>query len=130
MLGLNIAHIYIKLFISASWCLTLDPYPTVNVTRYNSQSFNCSVDPNWSLAHYYHGGTNIALFKASDGKCKDFVDQSSGRYTTYCDDSTRTFYLTINNVTDDYNGYFIQCIVSYSVEPITYKYTVINVQCK
>ena len=68
------------------------PYPTVDVTRYNSQSFNCSVDPNWSSVTYSYGEINIALFfVAQDGKCKDVGAQSSGLYTTYCDDSTRRF---------------------------------------
>ena len=43
----------------------------------------------------------MAFFGVEDGKCKDAAP-SSGLYTTDCDDSTRTFYLTINNVTDDY----------------------------
>ena len=50
---------------------TLHPYPTVNVTRYNSQSFNCSVDPNWSTVAYYYGLLNIAFFVAQVDKCED-----------------------------------------------------------
>jgi hypothetical protein len=108
----------------------LDPYPTVNVTRYNSQSFNCSVDPNWNTVSYNYDGTNIALFVVQDGKCKDFVDHTSGRYTTDCDVSTRTFYLTINNVTDVYNGKIIQCEVTYSTGTRSEIQSFINVQCK
>ena len=130
MLGRNIAHTYIKLFISAIWCLTLDPYPRVNVTRYNRQSFNCNVETSWSAVAYNYDSTNIALFTVGNvGKCKDFVDQSSGLYTTYCDDSTRTFYLTINNVTDVYNRETIECKLFYA--GINSKIeSLINVQCK
>jgi hypothetical protein len=63
------------LLFSAIWCLTLDPYPRVNVTRYNSQSFNCSVDPNWTSVAYNYGSTNIAFFVVQNGTCKDFADQ-------------------------------------------------------
>jgi hypothetical protein len=54
------------------------------------------------------------LFVVQDDKCIDFVDHSLGRYTTYCDDTSSMFYLTINNVTDDYNEKTIQCRVVYS----------------
>jgi hypothetical protein len=108
----------------------LDPYPTVNVTRYNSQSFNCSVDPNWNAVSYDYGETNIAFFGVQDGKCKDFVDHSSGLYTTACGVSTRTFYLTINNVTDVYNGGTIECTVAHSTGDRSQKQSLINVQCK
>jgi hypothetical protein len=58
------------------------------------------VDANWSSVTYSYDDTNIAMFfVAQDGKCKELGAQSSGLYTTYCDDSTRTFYLTINNLT-------------------------------
>jgi hypothetical protein len=116
--------------LPAIWCLTLDPYPTVNVTRYNSQSFNCSVDPDWKTVSYFYAVKNVAFFVVVDGKCKDFIDQSSGRYTTDCDDSTRTFYLTINNVTDVYNGKIIKCQVVYGPTGSSGKQTLINVQCK
>ena len=129
-LGRDIIYNIYQLIFSAIWCLTLDPYPTVNVPRYNSQSFNCSVDPNWSSVTYNNGPTNIAFFVVQDGKCKDFVDQSSGRHTTDCDDSTRTFYLTINNVTDVYNGNIIQCGVTYSTGTNSRIQSLINVQCK
>ena len=84
-----------------------------NVTRYNSQSFNCSVDPTWRAVTYNYISTSISLFTVQDGKCKDLLDQSSGLYTTDYDDSTRTFYLTINNVTDDHNRKTIRCRVAY-----------------
>jgi hypothetical protein len=113
---------------SAIWCLTLVPYPTVNVTRYNSQSFNCSVDPSWNTVAYNYGITNIAFFGVDNGKCKDFADQSSGLYTTDCDDSTRTFYLTINNVTDEYNEKTIKCIAVYGAEVKPKKESLIHVQ--
>jgi hypothetical protein len=45
----------------------------------------------WSSVAYFYGTENISLFFVQDGKCKDYVDQSSGIYTTDCDDSTRTF---------------------------------------
>lgn len=109
---------------------TLHPYPTVNVTRYNSQSFNCSVDPNWRYVTYSGGPKYMAVFGVQDGKCTDLVSQSSGLYTTDCDDSTRTFYLTINNVTDVYNGKIIQCQVFYSTGNNFDIKSVINVQCK
>ena len=124
-----ILHIYWFIF-SAIWCVTLVPYPSVTVTRYNRQSFNCSVDPNWSAVAYVYGIENIALFSVQDGKCKDFLDQSSGLYTTDCDDSTRTFYLTIKNVTDDYNGKIIQCKVTYSAGVSSQQQSIIHVQCK
>ena len=125
----EILHIYINL-LSANWCLTLDPYPTVDVTRYSDQSFNCSVDPNWRTVSYFYAVSNVAFFVVVDGKCKDFQDQSSGLYTTDCDDSSRTFYLTINNVTDDYNGNMIRCQVVYGSVAKSEKQTLINVQCK
>ena len=56
------------------------------------------------INHVSYGYKNMTFFGVQDGKCKDFVDQSLGLYTTDCDDSTRTFYLSINNVTDVYNG--------------------------
>ena len=118
------------LILFYSWYLTLDPYLTVIVTRYSSQSFNCSVDPNWTSVAYNYGFTNIALFVVQNGTCKDYADQSSGLYTTNCDDSTRTFYLTINNVTDDYNGKTIVCQVFYSTGNNFDIKSVINVQCK
>ena len=118
------------LLFSAIWCLTLDPYPTVTVTRYNSQSFNCSVETSWSAVAYNYDSTNIAWFAVGKvGKCKDFVDQSSGLYTTYCDNSTRTFYLTINNVTDDYNRQTIECKLFYAGNNSQIE-SLINVQCK
>ena len=89
--------VYILIYFSVICCITLIPYPTVNVIRYNIQSFTCSVDPNWSSVIYSHCSTNMAFFSVQDGKCKDAAP-SSGLYTTDCDDSTRTFYLTINNV--------------------------------
>jgi hypothetical protein len=52
----------------------------------------------------------MAFFGVEDGKRKDAAP-SSGLYTTDYDDSTRTFYLTINNVTDDYNRRTIKCQV-------------------
>ena len=106
------------------------PYPRVNVIRYNSQSFNCSVNSNWSSVSYSYGSTNIVLFGVADGKCKDFVDQSSGLYSTYCDDSTRAFYLTINNVTDVYNGRQIQCRVFNSIGTSSEIESRLNIQCK
>ena len=115
---------------SAIWCLTLDPYTTVNVTRYNSQSFNCSVEPNWSSVTYNYGSTNIAFFAVQAGKCKDFANQSSGLYTTDCDVSTGTLYLTINNVTDDYSQKTIQCRVTYSTGTNYRIQSLISVQCK
>jgi hypothetical protein len=129
MLGRNIAHTYIKLSISAIWCLTLDPYPIVNVTRYNRQSFTCSVDPNWNAVAYNYGSTNIALLVVENGKCKDFAARPSGLYTTDCDDSTRKFYLTINNVTDDYNRKTIACIMYYAGTNSQIE-SLITVQCK
>jgi hypothetical protein len=129
-LDVDLSLTYILIYFSAIWCLTLVPYPTVNVTRYISQSFNCIVDPNWSSVAYFYGTENISLFFVQDGKCKDYVDQSSGIYTTDCDDSTRTFYLTINNVTDDYNGRTIQCNVTYSAGVSSQQQSIINVQCK
>lgn len=111
------------------WCLTVDPYPTVNVTKYNSQSFTCSVDLNWNSVTYSYDAVNMAFF-ADDGKCKDFADQSSGLYITDCDDSTRTLYLTINDVTDVYNGKTIKCEVIYSTGATPNIQSVINVQCK
>ena len=123
-----VLHIY-QLIFSAIWCLTFDPYPTVNVTRYNSQSFNCRVDPNWSVVTYNYGSINIALFAVLDGKCKDFAGQTSGRYTTDCDDSTRTLYLTIKNVTDVYNGETIECRVTYDTGANPTIQSLINVQC-
>jgi hypothetical protein len=125
----EILHIYI-IFFPAIWCLTLDPYPTLNVTRYNSQSFNCIVDDNWNSVLYNYGDRNIAFFKVVDGKCKDFADHSSGRYTTACNISTRTFYLTINNVTDGYNQKTIACQVIDNTGAIFKTQSVINVQCK
>ena len=125
----EILHIYIIIF-SAIWSLTLDPYPTVNVTRYNSQSFNCSVGPNWSTVSYNYDGINIALFFVQDGKCKDYREHTSGLETTDCDDSTRTFYLTINNVNDVYNGKIIKCKVVYGSGASSEKESLINVQCK
>ena len=122
-----VIYIYIFFFL-AIWCLTLDPYPTANVTRYNSQTFNCSVDTNWNRVSYNYDGTTIAMFYADDGKCKG--GQLSGPYKTDCDDSTRTFYLTINNVTDDYNGRIIECIVVHDVISISRIQSLINVQCK
>jgi hypothetical protein len=115
-------------FSKAICCLSLDPYPTVNVTRYNSQSFTCIVDPSWSSVVYVYISTNIALHVAP-GNCYDFIDQSSGLYKTGCNDSTRMFYLTINNVTDDYNGKTIQCRVFYTGTSPD-KESLINVQCK
>ena len=115
------------LFFSAIWCLTLDPYPTVNVTRYNSQSFNCSVDPNWNSVSYNYRKTNIALFYVQGGKCQNFAATVPGLYKTDCDDSTSTFYLTINNVTD---GKPLQCVVTYSTGATSSKTSTINVQCK
>ena len=129
-LGRDIIYNIYQLIFSAIWCLTLDPYPTVNVTRYNSQSFNCSVDLNWNTVAYSYGSRSIALFYGVDGKCTDLVDQSSGRYTTDCDDSTRTFYLTIKNVTDSYNGKTIQCKVWYNSGTRSEIQSLINVQCK
>jgi hypothetical protein len=120
----------ISILLPAIWCLTLDPYPTVNVIRYNSQSFNCSVDPNWSSVAYSHDDINIALFIDTGGKCKDFADHTSGRYTTDCDDSTRTFYLSINNVTNVYNGRTIRCRVVDSTGTSSQKQSLLNVQCK
>jgi hypothetical protein len=58
----------------------------------------------------------MAVFVVQDGKCTDFASESSGLLTTDCDASTRTFYLTINNVTDTYNGRTIQCRVRYNYE--------------
>jgi hypothetical protein len=116
------------LFFPAIWCLILDPFPTVNVTRYNSQSFTCSVDPNWSSVSYNYGITNIALFNGD--KCSDFINHTFGLYTTDCDDSTRTFYLTINNVTDVYNMKTIVCNVFYSTGANSKKQSLIHVQCK
>ena len=110
--------------------MTLVPRPTVHVTRYNSQRFILSVDPNWSTVSYNYGSTNIALFAVQDGKCKDFVDQTSGLYTTDCDDSTRTFCITNNNVTDNYNGKIIQCSVTDSTGTTSQIQSFINVQCK
>ena len=112
------------------WCLTLHPYPTVDVTRYSSQSFNCSVDPNWNTVAYIYELANIAFFGTLNSKCKDFVDQSSGLYTTDCDVSTRTFYLTINNVTDDYNEKTVECRVTHSTGTSSQIQSIINVQCK
>jgi hypothetical protein len=118
------------LLFSAIWCLTLDPYPTVTVTRYNSQSFNCSVESSCSSVAYNYVSINIALFVALDGKCKDFIDQSSGLYTTDCDDSTRMFHLPINNVTDVYNGRTIQCSVVNSTGGSSEIESTVYVQCK
>jgi hypothetical protein len=109
---------------------TLHPYPTVNVTRYNSQSFNCSVDPDWNSVTYNYDKTNVALFNVQGDKCKNHALTPPGLYTTNCDDSTRTFYLTINNVTGDYNGKIIECIVGPSTGDTTDRQTLINVQCK
>ena len=118
-----------NLIFSFIFLATLHPYPTVNVTRYNSQSFNCSVDPNWGTVAYNYGFSNIAFFGVQVDKCKNFADQSS-LYTTDCDDSTRTFYLTINNVTGEYNGKTIGCKVVPSTGEATDRQTLINVQCK
>ena len=112
------------------WCLTLEPYPTINVTRYDRQTFNCSVDSNWSSVSYNYDGINIALFVVQDGNCIDVVGHSLGRYATYCDDTSRTFYLTINHVTDDYNEKAIQCLVVYSSRTSSDRESRINVQCK
>ena len=97
-----------------SWHLRLDPYITVNVTRCNSQTFNCRVEHNWNTVTYNYGGTNLALFAIQDGKSKDFATTTSGLYITNFNESTRTFYLTINGVTDVYNGEIIHCQVVYS----------------
>ena len=118
------------LLFSAIGCLTLYPYPTVDVTRYNSQSFNCSVEPNWSSVTDSYDSTNKALFLVQDCKCKKVGDQKSGRYTTDCDDSTITFYLPINNVTDVYNGKTIQCRVKDRTGASSDMNSVIHVQCK
>jgi hypothetical protein len=129
-LDVDLSLTYILIYFSAIWCLTLVPYPTVNVTRYNSQSFNCSVDPNWSYVTYNYDRANIALFFVQDVKCIDDINQSSGIYTTDCDASTRTFYLTIKNVTDSYNGNTIQCRVMHSSGTSSEIQSLINVQCK
>ena len=111
-------------------CLTLEPHPTINVTRYERQTFNCSADSNWNTVSYNYGLLNIAFFVDQDGKCKDFAVPTPGRYTTYCDDTSRKFYLTINNVTDDYNGKTMQCRVVYSTGAISELRSIITVQCK
>ena len=120
----------IKFIFSAIWCLTLDPYPIVNVTRYKGQSFNCSVGINWNTVDFSNDASNIAFFGVVGGKCKDFSEPPPGLYITDCDDSTRTFYLTITNVTDVYNGRTIQCRVRYSTGTSFQKQSLINVQCK
>ena len=119
-----------NLIFSFIFLATLHPYPTVNVTRYNSQSFNCSVDRSWSTVAYNYGVTNIALFAVQEGKCKDLVTPPPVLYTANCDDSTSTFYLTINNVTGEYNGETIVCKVVASTGDTTARKTSINVQCK
>ena len=121
---------FIILIFFYSGYLKLDPYPTVNATRYNIQTVNRSVDPDWSTVAYYYGATSIALFAVQDGKRKDFANQSSGRYTTDCDDSTIMFYLNIYNVSDDYNGKTIQCRITYSTGNSSEVNSVIYVQCK
>jgi hypothetical protein len=105
-------------------------YPTINVTRYERQTFNCSVDSNWSSVSYYYQVTNIAFFLAKDSKCKDWAAPPPELYTTYCDDTSRKFYLTINNVTDDYSGKTIQCRAVYNIGAISDLRSIINVQCK
>jgi hypothetical protein len=87
-----------------------------------------TVDPNWSSVTYNYDSASIGLFFVENGKCKDI--QSSGRYTTDCDDSTRTCYLTINNVTDAYNGRTIECRVRYNSGTSSQIQSLINVQCK
>ena len=126
----NVQFDLVNIFFQASWCLTLEPYPTINVTRYERQTFNCSVDSNWSSVSYYYGVTNIAFFLAQDAKCNDLAAPLPELYTTYCDDTSRTFHLTINNVTDDYSGKTIQCTAVYNTGAISDLRSIINVQCK
>ena len=85
---------------------------------------------NWSTIVYIYDLANIAFFGVLNSQCKDFGKPPSGFYTTDCDESTRTFYLTINNVTDDYNGKEIQCRVTYSTGTSSQIQSLINVQCK
>ena len=94
------------------------------------QTFNCSVDSNWRAVTYSYGATNIALFFVQDGKCKDVSALQPELYTTYCDATSRTFYLTINNVTDYYIGITIQCRVTYNTGGSSERKCSINVQCK
>ena len=129
-MGIYLQFDLLIFFFQAIWCLTLEPYPTINVTRYERQTFNCSVDSNWSSVAYNYGTVNIALFAVQDGKCIDFADHSLGRYTKYCDEISRTFYLTINNVTDDYNAKTMECIVVYSSRTSSKLQSRIYVQCK
>ena len=63
---------------------------------------------------YNYGGTHLALFAVQDGKCKYFGTTTPELYKTDCNHSTRTLYLTINNVTDVYNGQIIYCQVVHS----------------
>ncbi|CAG2238298.1 unnamed protein product [Mytilus edulis] len=50
-----------------------------------------------------------------------------GLYQTYCDYNSRTFYLTINNVTDTYNGKYIECMYT-SESEVGRVRTTLNVQ--
>jgi hypothetical protein len=115
---------------SSNLVFNIRAVPTINVTRYERQTFNCSVDSNWSSVAYNYGPVNIALFAVQDGKCIDFADHSLGRYTTYCDEISRTFYLTINNVTDHYNAKTMECMVVYGSSTSFRIQSRIYVQCK
>jgi hypothetical protein len=106
----------------------LPPLATIRRTKF--QIIVRKREPNWRYVAYNYMYVNIALFTALDGKCKDYINQTSWLYTTDCDDSTRTFYLTINNVTDNYNGKTIHCSVTHSTRSRTDMNSVINVHCK
>lgn len=110
--------------------ITLQQSPTANIQRFSSMVLNCSLEKSWTTVAFHLGTLNIAFFfnKRTEA-CRNYAEPTPGLYQTYCDYNSRTFYLTINNVTDTYNGKFIECMCT-GENDVGRARTTINVQCK
>lgn len=110
--------------------ITLQPSPTANIQRFSSMVLNCSLEKSWTTVAFHLGTLNIAFFfnKRTEA-CRNYAEPTPGLYQWYCDYNANTFYLTINNVTDTYNGKFIECMCT-EENDVGRARTTINVQCK
>lgn len=128
------SHLLVEIhfwIFTGAFGITLQPIPTASCQRYNSLILTCSISEDWIFVAFNLetgvGNENIAAFTDVGDSCKDNAEPTPGLYQTSCNYKSKTFYLTINNVTDTYNGRFIECI---SLPGNVRVQTTINVQCK
>ncbi|CAG2244369.1 CD113 [Mytilus edulis] len=115
------------LFHRSFW-FNITPSPTVNIQRFKSLVLNCSLEKSWTTVAFNLENLNIALFfNKRIGACSNYAEPSLDYIRRIVTTTPEHFYLTINNVTDTYNGKYIECMYTFESEVGRVR-TTLNVQ--